>query len=122
MENSQKAFALCGYGYIKDLDLTGEVPHLCIEVASVVADASEPLTDRILIDCKATPELKRRLTYLDRQYPAQEGVSAWFRVVYHRLAFCQMRKPNEKHSPSLVKFIGELQAVEHWLRDGSYAP
>jgi hypothetical protein len=117
----EKAFTLCGYGYIRDLDLTGEVPWLSIEVASLMTDASEPLTDRIFIDCKATPELKRRLAYLDRQYPAHEGVSAWFRVVYHRLAFCQMRKTDEKHAPSIVKFVGELQAVEHWLRDGSYA-
>ena len=119
MENSPRAFTLCGYGYIQDLDLTGEVARLCIEVASIVPDASEPLTDKIYIDCKATPELKRKLTWLDRQYPAQEGVSAWFRVAYGRLVFCQMRQP-DKNSPTTVKLTGELQAVEHWLRDGSY--
>ena len=120
MENSKRAFALCGYGYIQDLDLTGKVPRLRIEVASIMADASEPLTDQILIDCDALPELKRKLTYLDRQFPAQEGVSAWFRVVYHRLAFCQMRDPTEKHSSTRLRLMGELQAIEHWLHDGSW--
>lgn len=116
-----KQFALTGYGYVQDMDLTGEVATLRIEVTSLLQDASETLKDQIIIECKALPRLKKRLGYLDRQYPAKEGVTAWFQVVYHRLDSCQVKKPTNPHSPLILKFSGELQAIEHWLRDGLYS-
>lgn len=114
-------FVLSGYGYIQDIDLTGESPRLRIEIISIVPDASVGLRDQIIIECKAGPQLKQRLETLDRQYPVQEGASAWFRVVYRRIDFCKVKKPSDKNSPYRLKVIGELKAVKHWLRDASYS-
>lgn len=116
-----KQFALSGYGYVQDINLTGEVATLRIEVTSLSPDASETLKDQIIIECKVLPRLKKRLEYLDSQYPAQAGVTAWFQVVFHRVEFCQPKKPAEKGSPHLLKLKGELQAIENWLRDGMYS-
>jgi hypothetical protein len=113
-----KQFALSGYGHVQDINLTGAVATLRIEVISLSRDAREILKDQIMIECRALPRLKKRLEYLDRQHPTKEGVTAWFQVVFHRIEFCQPKKLAEKGSPYLLKLTGELQAIENWLRDG----
>jgi hypothetical protein len=120
MEKCQ-LFSLSGYGIVQDINLTRKIATLRIEVTSLSRDAGEKRDDQIIIECQALPELKKKLEYLDQQYPAQEGVTAWFRVVYHRVEFCQPKNPSEKGSSHLLKLKGELQAIENWLRDGTYA-
>ena len=114
-----REFSLIGYGYVQDLDLTGDVATLRLQVASLSPDAQESVKDRIMIHCTTTcPRLRRRLTMLDSQHPAIAGITAWFQVRYVRTESIHPHV-TPGHSAYRLKFSGELTAIENWLRDGT---
>ena len=91
-----KQFALSGYGYVQDINLTGEVATLRIEVTSLSPDASDILKDQIIIECKVLPRLRRGWSIWIVSIQLKKVSRRGFRWSFIGLNFVSRRNPLRK--------------------------